>query len=143
VQGSSQWPTRALTPTVRRVPCTLMAAHKRARAFSLFFFFVLSLGSQFFLTLAPTPYLDNKHTIFGRVSAGMRVLQRLGAVGVDAQDRSVPFSHFSSCPLSPPPSFSPFLSLRIGEKYSSTKLASLRSQTGHVKMSKFTKHEQR
>jgi len=47
------------------------------------------LGSQFFMTLAPTPFLDNKHTIFGRVSSGMRVLQRLGAVGVDAQDRSV------------------------------------------------------
>jgi Cyclophilin type peptidyl-prolyl cis-trans isomerase/CLD len=46
-------------------------------------------GSQFFMTLAPTPFLDNKHTIFGRVSSGMRVLQRLGAVGVDAQDRSV------------------------------------------------------
>lgn len=45
------------------------------------------LGSQFFLTLAPTPYLDNKHTIFGRVSSGMRVLQRLGAVATDAQDR--------------------------------------------------------
>ncbi|KAL4244819.1 Peptidyl-prolyl cis-trans isomerase-like 1 [Abortiporus biennis] len=44
-------------------------------------------GSQFFLTLAPTPFLDNKHTIFGRVSSGMRVLQRLGAVGTDAQDR--------------------------------------------------------
>ncbi|KAI0315244.1 cyclophilin-like protein [Amylostereum chailletii] len=44
-------------------------------------------GSQFFLTLAPTPYLDSKHTIFGRVSSGMRVLQRLGAVAVDGQDR--------------------------------------------------------
>ncbi|KAH7107586.1 cyclophilin-like protein [Auriculariales sp. MPI-PUGE-AT-0066] len=44
-------------------------------------------GSQFFLTLAPTPFLDNKHTIFGRVSHGIRILQRLGAVGTDAQDR--------------------------------------------------------
>lgn len=41
------------------------------------------------MTLAPTPFLDNKHTIFGRVSSGMRVLQRLGAVGVDVQDRYV------------------------------------------------------
>ncbi|KAI0005922.1 cyclophilin-like protein [Russula compacta] len=48
-----------------------------------------SNASQFFLTLAPTPFLDNKHTIFGRVSTGMRVLQRLGAVAVDAQDRYV------------------------------------------------------
>jgi len=44
-------------------------------------------GSQFFLTLAPTPFLDNKHTIFGRVSTGIRVLQRLGAVDTDAHDK--------------------------------------------------------
>ncbi|KAG8809506.1 heme binding [Serendipita sp. 399] len=44
-------------------------------------------GSQFFLTLAPTPYLDGKHTIFGRVSNGMTVLKRLGAVATDSQDR--------------------------------------------------------
>ncbi|KAF8582303.1 peptidyl-prolyl cis-trans isomerase-like 1 [Ramaria rubella] len=46
-------------------------------------------GSQFFMTLAPTPFLDGKHTIFGRVSTGIRVLQRLGAVATDNQDRRV------------------------------------------------------
>ncbi|GJJ12334.1 hypothetical protein Clacol_006575 [Clathrus columnatus] len=44
-------------------------------------------GSQFFLTLAPTPFLDRKHTIFGRVESGMRVVQRLGALATDNQDR--------------------------------------------------------
>ena len=44
-------------------------------------------GSQFFLTLAPTPHLDGKHTIFGRVSAGMTVLQRMGLVQVDQADK--------------------------------------------------------
>lgn len=44
-------------------------------------------GSQFFLTLAPTPWLDGKHTIFGRVSSGMGVLKRMGAVATDKNDR--------------------------------------------------------
>ncbi|KAG9015700.1 heme binding [Tulasnella sp. 427] len=44
-------------------------------------------GSQFFISLAPTPYLDGKHTIFGRVKSGMSVVRRLGAVATDAQDR--------------------------------------------------------
>ena len=44
-------------------------------------------GSQFFVTLAPTPWLDGKHTIFGRISAGMGVIKRLGNVQTDNRDR--------------------------------------------------------
>lgn len=46
-------------------------------------------GSQFFLTLAPAPWLDGKHTIFGRVRAGLAVLKRLGLVKTGPEDRPV------------------------------------------------------
>jgi len=48
-----------------------------------------SNGSQFFITLAPTQWLDKKHAIFGRVSSGMRVVQRMGLVETDSGDRPV------------------------------------------------------
>lgn len=46
-------------------------------------------GSQFFITLAPTPWLDGKHTIFGRVKSGLRIVQRMGLVRTGEADRPV------------------------------------------------------
>jgi cyclophilin family peptidyl-prolyl cis-trans isomerase len=42
-------------------------------------------GSQFFLTLVPTPWLDGKHTIFGEVVEGMDTLKTLEACGTSPQ----------------------------------------------------------
>ncbi len=44
-------------------------------------------GSQFFITLAATPWLDGKHTIFGRVLEGQSVVDAIAGVPRDAQDR--------------------------------------------------------
>ena len=46
-------------------------------------------GSQFFITLAPTPWLDGHHAIFGRIVEGMDRVRLIGVVPTDFRDRPI------------------------------------------------------
>jgi peptidylprolyl isomerase len=46
-------------------------------------------GSQFFITVAATPWLNGNHTIFGEVTSGYEVIEKLENVRTGAMDRPV------------------------------------------------------
>ena len=60
-------------------------------------------GSQFFITMAPAPHLNDKHVVFGRVVEGLEHIRDLEREVTDPNDRPIRRCYIMNCGVSKPP----------------------------------------
>ena len=79
IQGGDPDGTGAGGPAIQFLMNSLMTYISIKWAFLPWLTVVRTLGvPKFFITLGPTDWLDNKHTIFGTVVQGMDVVEKIG-----------------------------------------------------------------